>query len=51
MGVQLSLETDAQFAKACNPGMRALDHPAMAPEPFTALDATSCNAHLDATLA
>jgi hypothetical protein len=51
MGVELSLETDAQFAKACDPGMRALDHPAMASEPFTALDAASCDAPLDAALA
>ena len=51
MGVDLPLETNAQLAKACKPRMRALNHPAVTPEPLAAFNAAPRDAHLDTSLA
>lgn len=51
MGTELPLEADAQLAEPSEPGMRAFDHPAVTPEPLAALDTTSCDATLNASLA
>lgn len=51
MGVQLALKANAQFAKAGQPSVRALHHPAVAPQPLAAVHAAPCDARLDATLA
>lgn len=51
MSVQLALKTDTQLAKARQPGVRALDNPAVAPQPLAAVHAAPCDARLDAALA
>jgi len=43
-----SLETHAQLAEGGQPSMRALDHPAMAPESVVALDTPAGDPILDA---
>jgi len=48
MDVGTALESNAQLAKGTQPGMRALDDPAMTPEPIIALDAAPSNACRDA---
>lgn len=48
MNVDATLETGAQLAR--KPGMRALDHPAVAPEPVIALDALAGDAILDTSV-
>ena len=50
MNVDATPETGAQLAKGRQPGMRALDHPAVAPEPVIALDALAGDAILDASV-
>jgi hypothetical protein len=50
MNVEAPLETNAQFAEACEPGMRALDHPAMPSEPLLAFHTATGNACRDTTL-
>lgn len=49
MNIDASLETGAQLAKRGQPGMRALDDPAMASKPVIALDAFASDAILDTT--
>ena len=49
MGLQASLEPDAQLAKACKPPMSALHDPAVTAKPFTALNATPCDANQDSS--
>ena len=47
MGLDAALEAHSQLAKCCQPGVRSLDHPAVAPEPVVALDAPTGDAVLD----
>ena len=47
MNVDATLESGAQLAEGCQPRVRALDHPAVAPEPIIALDASAGDAILD----
>ena len=49
MNVDVALEAGAQLAKGRQPGMGALDDPAVAPEPVIALDALAGDAILDAS--
>lgn len=51
MNVDSALKASTQLAEGSQPGMRALDHPAMVPKPVVALDATASNACRDAQLA
>jgi hypothetical protein len=44
VGGGTALEADAKLAERCEPGMRALDHPAVTPEPVIALYASARNA-------
>lgn len=46
-----ALEASTQLAKGSQSGARALDHPAMAPEPVIALDTTPGNTRRDVQLA
>lgn len=50
MNVETTLKADAQFAEASKPGMRALDHPAMPPEPLLVLYASTGDTCRNATL-
>lgn len=47
MNVNATLEAGAQLAEGSQPGMSALDHPAVPPEPIVALDAPAGDAILD----
>lgn len=49
MGVNASLEADAQLAKGSEPGVSTLDNPAMAAKPVFVFDAFACDTDLDAT--
>ena len=49
MGVQPSLEADAQFAEARKPRMGTLDDPTMSAQFLAAFDTTTGNARQDAT--
>ena len=49
MGLQASFKPDAQLAKACKPSVSALHDPAVAAKPFTALNATPCDANQDSS--
>lgn len=49
MNVDATLESGTQLAKGSQPGVSALDHPAVAPEPIIALDALAGDAILDAS--
>lgn len=51
MNVDAALEASTQLAEGSQPGVRALDHPAMTPEPVIALDTTPGNTRRDAQLA
>jgi hypothetical protein len=44
MNVEAPLETNAQFAEAGEPGMRALDHSAIPPEPLLVFHTATGNA-------
>lgn len=48
MNVDAALEAGAQLAKGSQPGVRALNHLAVAPEPAVAFDALARDAILDA---
>lgn len=48
MSLDATLEADAQLAEGSQPGVRALDHPAVAAESVIALDAFAGDAILDA---
>lgn len=50
MDVDAAFKADAQFAHACEPGMRALDDPAMTAQPVVALDSLACDSRNDAAL-
>lgn len=47
MNVNAALEASAQLAEGCEPGVRALDDPAVAPESIIALDTFAGDAVLD----
>ena len=47
MNVNAALEVSVQLAEGCEPGVSALDHPAVAPKPIIALDAFVGDAVLD----
>lgn len=47
MDIDTSLEADAQLAHAREPGMSALGHPAVSPQPIIALDAFAGDAGRD----
>jgi hypothetical protein len=47
MNIDAALESGAQLAEGSQPGVGALDHPAVAPEPIIALDAPAGDAILD----
>jgi len=47
MNVGATLEAGAQLAEGRQPGVSALDHPAVAPEPIIAFDASAGDAILD----
>lgn len=47
MSLGAAFEADAQLAEGCQPGVRSLHHPAMAPQPVVALDAPAGDAALD----
>ena len=49
MSLDAALEAHTQLAECCQPGVRSLDHPAVAPEPVMALDAPAGDAVLNAT--
>ena len=49
MGLQASLEPNTQLAKACKPSVSALHDPAVTAKPFTALNATPCDANQDSS--
>lgn len=51
MNVDAALKASTQLAEGSQPGVRALDHPAMTPEPIIALDAAPGNTRRDAQLA
>jgi len=51
MNVDAALEASPQLAECSQPGVRALDHPAMTPKPIIALDAAPGNTRPDAQLA
>ena len=51
MNVDVALEASTQLAKGSQPGVRALDDPAMTTEPVIALDTTPGNTRRDAQLA
>ena len=48
MSLDASLEAHTQLAECCQPSVRSLDHPAVAPEPVIALDAPASDAVLNA---
>ncbi|MGF6978182.1 hypothetical protein QFZ94_006697 [Paraburkholderia sp. JPY465] len=50
MNVETPFETNAQFAETGKPCMRALDHPAMPPEPLLAFHAATGNTGRDSAL-
>ncbi|MGF6652704.1 hypothetical protein OKW34_003293 [Paraburkholderia youngii] len=50
MNVETPFETNAQFAETGKPCMRALDHPAMPPEPLLAFRAATGNTGRDSAL-
>ncbi|MNY70040.1 hypothetical protein D3C86_2080900 [compost metagenome] len=50
MNIDAVLKASAQLAEGSQPGVRALDHPAITPEPVIALDAASGNTRRDAHL-
>ncbi len=50
MEIDAAFKADAQFAQACEPGMRALDDPAMTAQPVVALDSLACDPRNDAAL-
>lgn len=50
MNVESSLETDAQLAEPCKPGVGSLNHPAIATEAIAAFDALASNACSDSPL-
>ena len=47
MNVDATLEAGAQLAEGSQPGVSALDHPALAPEPIIVFDASAGDAILD----
>ena len=47
MSLGAAFEADAQLAEGCQPGVRSLHHPAMAPQPVVARDAPAGDAALD----
>lgn len=47
--VQAPFKADTQLSKACKQSVRALHHPAMFSQPFTALDISPCNPVGDAS--
>ena len=49
MNVNTTLEAGAQLAEGSQPGVSALDHPAVTPQPIIALDALAGDAILDAS--
>jgi len=49
MNVDATLEAGAQLPEGSQPGVSALDHPAVAPEPIIALDASAGDAIFDAS--
>ncbi len=49
MNIDATLKPDTQLAESGQPRMRALDHPAVAPEPVIAFDASAGDAILDAS--
>ncbi len=51
MNVDAALETSTQLAEGGQPGVRALDHPAMTPEPVVAFDDAPGNTRGDPQLA
>jgi len=48
MNIDASLEASAQLTQGAQPGVRALDHPAVVPEPIIALGASAGDTILDA---
>ncbi len=50
MEIDAAFKADAQFAHACEPGMGALDDPAMAAQPVVARDPLACDPRNDAAL-
>lgn len=48
---ELALEAEAQLAGSGQSGVCAIDHPAVTTKPLAALEATPCDAALDASLA
>lgn len=48
MSIDATFEPDAQLVKGGQPRMRALGHSTVASEPVIALDASACDAILDA---
>ena len=50
MEIDAAFKADAQFAHACEPGMCALDDPAMTAQPIISLNALACNRRNDAAL-
>ncbi len=49
MNVDATLESGTQLAKGSQPGVSTFDHPAVAPEPIIALDASAGDAIFDAS--
>ena len=47
MNIDAALESGAQLAQGCQPGVSALDHPAVTSEPVIALNASAGDAILD----
>ncbi|SMR02890.1 hypothetical protein PD5205_01583 [Xanthomonas fragariae] len=50
MEIDAAFKADAQFAHACEPGMSALDAPAMTAQPVVARDPLACDPRNDAAL-
>ncbi len=50
MEIDAAFKADAQFAHACEPGMGALDDPAMTAQPVVARDPLACDPRNDAAL-
>ncbi|ALK34186.1 hypothetical protein bpln_2g19700 [Burkholderia plantarii] len=43
MNFEATLEVNPQLSRSREPGVRALEHPTMPPEPLTAFDTTAGN--------